>query len=159
MNTEFYWKYLDKKLFHVTSHFGYRGIKLNAAILPNSGKRDFSFGQSKRSYAKKNNYVSLFEFEDPSNKKIELIKDTWLNIMAKHQPAIVIVLKRASLNDKIIPNASLGDRYAQPNFMKNNYYVPRVEAWYPEPIGASNFESVYEIDWQKREVKRLTSET
>ncbi len=159
MNTEFYWKYINKKLFHVTSHLGYKGIKSKAAILPNSGERDFSFEQSKRSFAKNNGYVALFDFEEPSYEKIELMKSTWLNIMAKHQPAIVIVLNREKLNEKIILNASLGAGYAQVKFMEINYYVPQVETWYPEPIDVSNIENVYEIDWENEEVKTLASET
>lgn len=159
MSDEFYWKYLDQQVFHVTSVKGYKGILKQRALIPNSGERDFTFSQSEMSYAKKNSYISLFDFYTAPAKKVEVTKHLWIGIVAKHNPTIAILLDIEDINKEIIPNSVLGDGYVDSGFMSANYYVPCVEAWYPEAIGVDRFKHVLKIDWQLREVDDLTNGT
>ena len=152
MIDSFYWKYLDQQVFHVTSVQGYKGIVEQGGLMPNSGEMDFTFPHIESSYAKKNGYISLFDFYTCPDNKIEVMKDTWIRIVAKHKPTIVIVFDIDDLKNKIIPNSVLNDKFKDCKFMQVNYYVPRVEAWYPEPINVDRFQHILMFNWDHRKV-------
>lgn len=154
MIDNFYCEYLDQQVFHVTSVNNYERIRMHGALLPNSGERDFTFPKSKISYAKKNGFISLFDFYTCPDEKIEVMKHIWMRIVAKHRPTIAIIFNIDDLKNRIILNSVLGDGFMDYTFMQENYYIPRVEAWYPGPIGVDRFKRVLIIDWEQRKVTR-----
>lgn len=155
VQNEFYWPYLDKQVFHVTSVSSFKSILSQEELSPNFGRTAFTFSKSKISYGYKNNYICLFNFTEPKPEKIELMQPQWIHIIAKHNPTILIRLEERKIFDKIIQNSTLGVGYGNPDFMRSNYCIPHVEAWYPEPIKVEKFKDIFEIDWHLRVVKEV----
>lgn len=155
VQNEFYWPYLDKQVFHVTSASSLKSILIKGELSPNFDGTKFTFQQSKISYGYKNNYVCLFNFILPKFEEIELMQRQWIPIIKKHKPTILIRFEEIDILDKFIQNSTMGVGYKNKNFMHSNYYIPHVEAWYSEPIKVEKFKDIFEIDWHLRVIKEV----
>jgi hypothetical protein len=128
---------------------------LVGAILANSGTT-FNFSQSKTSYAFKNGYISIFDFKNCSKKNVEIMANAWTRILYTHKKTVLILLDYALLADKIISNKILLDQVNKnPSLIKDNYFIPHVEAWVPSVIPINCFSAVFLIDKENKKLIKI----
>ena len=139
-------------LCHRTGTEALRKIFHSGAILPNDGTLPDTYPQSKGSFARIHNLVSLFDFdvqtEDECLKQIH----NWYRFFFDHKPVtIVILLDRKFLQDILITNEK-AVQITKGTF--DPIFIPYVEVFYPQPLPCSAFtgyliicgvyESIYE---------------
>jgi hypothetical protein len=113
---------------HRTSIAGCRGILADGFIYPNDGRYPFTYSQSQKSYGFRQGYVCLFDFKIPTLYECFLSHETWAGILLDQEPVTVVVeLRFQGLEQKLISEK-------EPD---GNFFIPYVEAWYPEPIPIS----------------------
>lgn len=151
----FYFNHVAGQIFHVTSTEGFTAIIGDREIRANRGEREFTFHQSSFSFARRMGYVALFDFHNCSDEKIAMMAHVWRCLVAKHQPAILLVFDPAKVSTSLITSQSAALDFANAEFMKNNYHVPLVEAWVAERIPLSFCTSVLEITWSPESVDRI----
>ena len=123
---------VKNSLCHRTGIGALRNILKTGAIFPNDGSFPGTYPQSKISFARVHNLVSLFDFEKQTDAEgIEQIHN-WYRFFFDHKPVtIVILLDRAQLTANLIPNAKAVE------VTKGKFeplFIPYVEAFYPKPI-------------------------
>lgn len=82
---------------------------------------------------KKVRYVSLFDFETPTEVQILLEDHEWVRFFYRHESVTVLIsFNRQGLELKLLPNATAKERvgYGIP-------WMPHTEVWYPEPLALS----------------------
>ena len=100
-------------------------------------------------------YVSLFDFFNCPEEKIRVMAVQWPRVIAQHDPAILLVLDRLKLGSKLVTSAAAAlDSGGQ--FMKENYHIPRVEAWYPDRISLAFCERALKVEWSQRKIDEIT---
>jgi hypothetical protein len=124
-------------LCHRTGIEALNNIFDTRAILPNDGTFPDTYPQSKVSFARVHNLVSLFDFEKQTEDAcLKQIHD-WYRFFFDHKPVtIVILLDRQILTNKIITNESAVE------ITKGTFdpiFLPHVEAFYPQPIPCQAF--------------------
>jgi hypothetical protein len=124
-------------LCHRTGIEALNNIFDTGAILPNDGTFPDTYPQSKVSFARVHNLVSLFDFEKQTEDAcLKQIHD-WYRFFFDHKPVtIVILLDRQILTNKIITNESAVE------ITKGTFdpiFLPHVEAFYPQPIPCQAF--------------------
>lgn len=122
------------------------------AILPNDGRFPDTYPQSKGSFARVHNLVSLFDFskrtEDECLKQIH----DWYRFFFDHKPVtLVILLDRKLLTANLMTNEKAVE------ITKGTFdpiFLPHLEAFYPQPIPCRAFTgyliicSVYETIYE-----------
>lgn len=122
-------------LFHSTSEMALRGIFKDQLIKPYSGdlKEAWPLTAGRTTYARKNNYVCLFDFENVPAKKLLTSCTSWYRVMTTHSPFnIFLVLDRELIKEKMIANETA--------VIETNYalkFIPIVEVWHSEAIPAA----------------------
>ena len=106
---------LRQGLYHVTSQTGLQGIQHDGFIRSNDGRFESTYEQSDRSYGRYRGFISLFDFETPSER--ECIKSIyeWESFFFRHQPTIVIGLNRCELDQELIANDTEWERFRGKN--------------------------------------------
>jgi len=105
--------------------------------LPNDGTLPDTYPQSKDSFARIHNLVSLFDFENQT--KAESLKQihTWYRFFFDHKAVtIVILIDRKVLQKNIITN----EKAVQ--ITKGTFapiFIPNVEVFYPQPVPCKAF--------------------
>jgi hypothetical protein len=151
----FYFSHVAEQIFHATSGSGFTAILCEREIRANRGEREFTFHQSSFSFARSMGYVALFDFLNCSQEKIAVMAHVWTRLVAKHQPALLLLLDPAKLSTSLITSQSANLDFADAEFMKHNYHVPRVEAWVAERIPLSFCMRVLRIDWKSESVDTI----
>ena len=150
----FYFDCVAEQIFHATSERNFAAIIVDTEIKSNRGERPFTFPQSASSYARKMGYVPLFDFYNCTEEKIRVMANVWPRMIAKSRPAILIVLDRSKVGSSLITSAMAALDFGG-EFMKANYHVPRVEAWYPNAVPLAFCDHALRIDWSSRRVNRI----
>ena len=100
-----WFSYLKRGLCHRRGIGGLRNIIDTGFIRPNNGSFPDTYPQSKHSYARANNLISLFDFETPTEKQILQQMDNWYSFFVDHKPVVVaLTLNRHILSSKLISN-------------------------------------------------------
>ena len=126
-----------KEICHRSGVEGLKSILETGAIRPNDGSFPDTYPQSQDSYARVNQYVSLFDFKALTDEECVGQMYHWYRFFFDHKPVtIVILLDRQSLAAKLIPNEK-----AQEDTRGRDYpiFLPGVEVFYPEPIPCKLF--------------------
>jgi hypothetical protein len=119
-------------LCHRTGIEALKNIFDTGAILPNDDTFPDTYPQSKISFARVNNLVSLFDFEKQT--KHECLKQihNWYRFFFDHKPVtIVILLDRKVLSADLMANEKAFE------ITKGTFdplFIPDVEAFYPRPV-------------------------
>jgi len=142
----FYYDLVAGQIFHATSTQNFTAIIQDGEIRANRGERPFMFEQFAISYAKKMGYVALFDFSDCPEEKIRLMTLQWPRLIAKQKPAILLLLDRRKLGSALVTSA-MAALESGGEFMKANYHIPHVEAWYPDRIPLAFCERALKIEW------------
>jgi hypothetical protein len=143
---------VKNKLCYRTGEQALKNIFDTGAILPNDGSFPYTYPQSKVSFARIHNLVSLFDFsrqtEDECTKQIH----NWYRFFFDHSPVtIVIFLDRELLTANLMTNEKAIE------MTKGTFdpiFLPHVEAFYPQPIPCRAFTgyliicSVYETIYE-----------
>ena len=117
-------------LYHLTSICGLKGIRHKSYILPNNGEFPDTYTQSAKSFGRRYGYVSLFDFETPTEEQILAEYHKWEGFFYRHKPVTVLIgLDRRKLEPKLLPNETAKQTvgYGIP-------WMPHIEVWYPEPL-------------------------
>ncbi len=153
----FYQNHLFGECFHVTSLTSCEQIYQIGYIAP-SGCNEPVFSQTSFSYAKRMGYVSIFDFAEPSVESILRVENTWLPIIARHNPiTMVLLLNIESMLEHLIRSSALRGKHAMPGFVKKNYHVPLVEAWHDGSIPVSCVSGLVELNWRDRMARRISA--
>jgi hypothetical protein len=140
---------LKKGLLHCTSIEGYKGIRQDGNIRPNTGQFPYSYPQS-ASYYGSNGYICLFDFEFVQEKDYRKNYYFWEDfIYSRNKPKIILRLNRKTLKKKLIPSV------AAPKPGEENYKpkIAFVESWYPEDISVSAIDSYICTFWNSKPCK------
>jgi hypothetical protein len=132
-----WYRLIKHSLCHRTGIEGLKGIFKSGAIIPNDGSLPDTYPQSKMSYARNHNLVSLFDF-DNSN-EVECLNQIheWYRFFFDHKPVtVVILLNRQPLESKLIPNEK-AVKDTKGDFFP--IFIPHLEVFYPEPIPGDVF--------------------
>jgi hypothetical protein len=117
---------LRHSIWHTTSPSGLLGILSSGLIRPNRRDLPYSFPQTANSYGFFKGYVCLFDFEVVEEDKCIDIWGLWSVFFFSHKPfTVAIELDRASLGDRLIPNAA-----AEHEVGIKKVWIPHVEAWH-----------------------------
>ena len=107
------------------------------AILPNDGRFPDTYPQSKDSFARFHNLVSLFDFENQTEDECLRQTHDWYRFFFDHKPVtIVILLDRELLPPTLITN-EIAVEITKGTF--DPIFLPHVEAFYPQPIPCRAF--------------------
>jgi hypothetical protein len=146
-------------VYHLTSVQGYFGIKSDGYIRPNDGSFPDTYPQSAISYGRDRGYVSLFDFESPTEIQILQQYWKWEGFIFRHKPATILIgFDRQKLASELIYYKQATEE-AGVKPMK----IPHLEVWYPKPISfrwATQFvliTSQRSVEFEVFEVERETS--
>ena len=119
-------------LCHRTGIKGLRKIFDTGSILPNDGRFPDTYPQSKGSFARIHNLVSLFDFSKQTEDEcLKQIHD-WYRFFFDHKPVtIVILLDRRLLTANLMTNEKAVEITKG---MFDPIFLPHLEAFYPQPI-------------------------
>jgi len=128
---------VKNNLCHRTGMEALKNIFNTGAILPNDGTLPDTYPQSKNSFARIHNLVSLFDFEKQTEDEcLKQIHD-WYRFFFDHKPVtIVILLDREILSANLITNEKAVE------ITKGTFdpiFIPNVEAFYPQPVPCKAF--------------------
>ena len=128
---------VKNNLCHRTGIEALKNIFDTGAILPNDGRFPDTYPQSKGSFARIHNLVSLFNFEKQTEDEcLKQIHD-WYRFFFDHKPVtIVILLDRKTLTAKLMTNEKAVE------ITKGAFdpiFLPQVETFYPQPIPCRAF--------------------
>ena len=114
-----------------------KNIFNTGAILPNDGTFPDTYPQSKGSFARIHNLVSLFDFEKQTEDECLIQVHDWYRFFFDHKPVtIVILLDREILSGNLITNEKAVE------ITKGTFdpiFIPNVEAFYPQPVPCKAF--------------------
>jgi len=124
-------------LCHRTGIEALKNIFDTGAILPNDGTFPDTYPQSKVSFARVNNLVSLFDFEKQTENECLKQIHNWYRFFFDHKPVtIVILLDRKILSADLMTNEKAFE------ITKGTFdpiFIPHVEAFYPRPVPCAAF--------------------
>lgn len=121
---------LRQGVYHLTSVQGYTGIRRDRYIKPNDGSFPNTYPQLANSYGRHHGYVSLFDFESPTEEQCFLQRSKWEGFFTRHKPATVLIrFNRGQLASELI-SYECAIKEVGFRMMK----IPHVEVWYPKPI-------------------------
>ena len=124
-------------LCHRTGIEALKNIFDTGAILPNDGTFPDTYPQSKVSFARVNNLVSLFDFEKQTENECLKQIHNWYRFFFDHKPVtIVILLDRKILSADLMTNENAVE------MTKGTFdplFIPHVEAFYPRPVPCTAF--------------------
>jgi len=128
---------VKNNLCHRTGTEALKNIFDTGAILPNDGTFPDTYPQSKSSFARIHNLVSLFDFEKHTEDEcLKQIHD-WYRFFFDHKPVtIVILLDRKILSANLITNEKAVE------ITKGTFepiFIPFFEAFYPQPVPCKTF--------------------
>ncbi len=128
---------IRNSICHRTGIEGLKGIFKTGAIIPNDGSLVDTYPQSKISYSRFYKLVSLFDFKNCNEDEcLNQIHD-WYRFFFDHSPVtVVILLKRQSLESKLIPNEK-AVKDTKGTF--DPIFIPNIEVFCPEPIPGDVF--------------------
>ena len=124
-------------LCHRTGVKALKSIFDAGAILPNDGSFPDTYPQSKGSFARKHNLVSLFDFEKQTENECLKQIHNWYRFFFDHKPVTIVILL-----DRKILSANLMTNEKAVEITKGTFdplFIPHVEAFYPRPIPCSAF--------------------
>lgn len=131
---------IDGLFFHSTSESGLASIIRDTAIRAYDGTfpERWPVSEKTNTYARKNNYVCLFDFfSTPIDHKLKF-PSKWYNLVLCSTPfSFLIELDYDLLKDNLVMN--------QVAVKETNYsmkFVPYVKSWYPVEVPLSAFKSV-----------------
>lgn len=131
---------IDGLLFHVTNEAGLKGIINDKSIKPYDGTfpAAWSVHKNATTYARKNNYVCLFDFQNrPIEEKLKY-PSKWHNVVLYHSPFnFLIELDYDLLKDNLILN-----EVAVEETKYSIKFIPYVEIWHSKPIPLESFKSI-----------------
>ena len=139
-------------LCHRTGIEALKKIFDSGAIMANDGTFPDTYPQSKGSFARLQNMVSLFDFSNQTEDEcLKQIHD-WYRFFFDHRPVtIVILLDRKTLTANLMTNEKAVE-ITKGAF--DSIFLPYVEAFYPQPIPCQAFTgyliicSVYETIYE-----------
>lgn len=127
------------EIFHVTSKVNFDSIVADGEIRPNTNNQYAgAFGNHLDSYCRVANYISLFDYHNPSVVQIENSEKNCLPTMClTKENSLVVLFLSHKIWAKVLP-------YRRKNFEKNigQMIVPHIEAGYPEPISLKNVSKI-----------------
>jgi hypothetical protein len=133
-----WYRLIKHSICHRTGIAGLRGIFSRGAIIPNDGSLADTYPQSKISYARHNNLVSLFDFGNCTEAECLNQIHEWYRFFFDHKPVtVVILLSRQALESKLIPNQKA---FTDTNGTFDPIFIPKLEVFCPEPIPCDKFE-------------------
>jgi hypothetical protein len=128
---------VKNNLCHRTGIEALKNIFDRGAILPNDGKFPDTYPQSKVSFARRHNLVSLFDFEKQTENECLKQIHNWYRFFFDHKPVtIVILLDRKVLTANLMTNEKAFE------ITKGTFdplFLPYVEAFYPRPVPCKAF--------------------
>ena len=119
-------------LCHRTGIEALKRIFDTGAILPNDGRFADTYPQSKVSFARRHNLVSLFDFEKQTEDECLKQIHNWYRFFFDHKPVTIVILL-----DRKILTADLMTNEKAVQITKGTFdplFIPHVEAIYPRPI-------------------------
>ena len=123
---------VKNNICHRTGTEALRDIFNTGAILPNDGTLPDTYPQSKVSFARIHNLVSLFDFAKQTEDECLIQVRDWYRFFFDHKPVtIVILLDREILSANLITNETAVE------ITKGTFdpiFIPNVEAFYPQPV-------------------------
>lgn len=145
-------------LWHRTSLAGLRGILEAACIYPNdgypkAGRFPMTYGQSRLSYGRAINAISLFNFDSATEEEILLHSWKWGPFLTDQRPITVwIDVPRSRLDSRLLSSSldfkgnrlpyiptPAGEEHLFPRDTYIPTFIPYVEAWHRGPIAAELF--------------------
>jgi hypothetical protein len=132
-----WYRLIRNSICHRTGIEGLKGIFKTGAIIPNDGSLADTYPQSKISYARYHNLISLFDFKNCNEDEcLNQIHD-WYRFFFDHEPVtVVILLSRQCLETKLIPNEK-AVKDTKGTF--DPIFIPNLEVFCPEPIPCDVF--------------------
>ncbi len=133
---------LDGNIFHVTPQYNLASILHDRGIFPNDGGNlEGAFGNYKKSYARVRSRVSLFDFHNPPESKIEehIYKCLPTRDASADMPLAILLLTEAYWSN-VIPYSS-----AEFDANLDQQVVPHVEATYPGTIPLEAIELIIKV--------------
>ena len=128
---------VKKNLCHRTGIEALKKIFDTGAIMPNGGAFPDTYPQSKGSFARIHNLVSLFDFAKQTDDECLKQIHNWYRFFFDHKPVtIVILLDRKLLDAGIITNEK-AVQITKGSF--DPIFIPNVEAFYPHPVPCTAF--------------------
>lgn len=128
---------IKHSLCHRTGVEGLGGIFKTGAIVPNDGSIADTYPQSKKSYARHNGLVSLFDLNNFSEDECRHHIHDWYRFFFDHKPVtVVIILRREHLHSKLIANEKA---VIDTRGTFDPIFIPKFEVFYPEPIPCDAF--------------------
>lgn len=134
---------LSKRVFHVTTEHAFAQIVSDGIIKPNAdGGFAFTFGQSKNSYFRKRNCLSLFDLRAATPQQIydSLEKYYFLNPPFTENRPVYLFLN-ACCFDKLVP----WTKWKEENAL-SEMVVPYVEAGYPGNLDIGLIDEALHLD-------------
>lgn len=121
---------LRQGIYHLTGVRGYRGIRQDGLIKSNDGSFPNTYPQSVNGYGRRRGYVSLFDFESPTEEQCLLQHWKWEGFFTKHKPATILLgFDRGQLEPKLV---SYERATEEVGFAEMK--IPHIETWCIEPI-------------------------
>lgn len=117
-------------IWHTTGPSGYLGIRESGAIEPSTGKRPFTFPQTKNSFALKNGLVSVFDLGSAAEEECVFMSWKWTKFFSHFRPfTVAMELDRATLSATLVPHSACKGSEGE-----NSVWIPWVEAWHRGPV-------------------------
>ncbi len=134
---DFIQKELLNKVFHITSTSNLACIKLTGFIKSASGNENF--GQSRECFARRNKWISLFDFR---NKTEEQTSDTTNKclylLLDKLENPVALILRESCYSKLKYQKKHTDKQYSSNQYLSlekiletGGTYVPYTECWYP----------------------------
>ena len=137
------------KVFHVTSHEAFQGIKRDWIIKHNKNNEfKYSFSQSKNSYGRNRGYVCLFDLRNKSDQIIEDALGKLFFLDPFHPPknkSIFLILKY-----KLYP-LLIDYKQATEEIGYGEIKIPHVECWYPTNISLDDIDEIIDLTFKDRQ--------
>lgn len=125
--------------WHRTSWKNLKAILSAGAILPNDGRFNPTYPQSRRSFAWNECAISLFDFKYSTDAQALEQPYRWMRFFADQQPVTVAIrLNLADLESSLIPNDAARARW--PSTKYQEMWIPNVEVWSRQAIPVSCFD-------------------
>ena len=128
---------VKNNLCHRTGVKALKNIFDTGAILPNDGTFPDTYPQSKVSFARVHNLVSLFDFSKQTEDECQKQIHNWYRFFFDHKPVTMVIL----LDCKLLA-ANLMTNEKAVEITKGTFdpiFLPHVEVFYPHPIPSRAF--------------------
>lgn len=128
---------VKKNLCHRTGVAALKHIFDTGAILPNDGTFRDTYPQSKKSFARIHQMVSLFDFENQTEDECSQLAHDWYRFFFDHDPVTIVILLERKI---LLPNLITNEKAVE--ITKGTFdpiFLPHVEAFYPGSIPCQAF--------------------